>query len=101
MRRARFAPSAVFAILLIGLSVSLPAAARTGMLNSDPANECPDVAAAVDPEQAGNAPQPAKPAAAKPGAAPAQNKARPAARGNGSAPVRGPRWHRFLPGMIR
>ncbi len=100
MRRARFAPSAVFAILLIGLSISLPAAARTGLLNSDPANECPDVAAAVD-EQAGNVPQPAKPAAAKPGAAPAQNKARPAARGNGSAPVRGPRWHRFLPGMIR
>jgi hypothetical protein len=100
MRRARLAPSAVFAIALIGLSLSLPAAARTGMLNSDPADECPDVAAAVDPDQAGAAQQ-AKPAAAKPGTAPAQNKARPAARGNGSAPARGPRWHRFLPGMIR
>ncbi len=100
MRRARPAPSAVFAIALIGLSASLPAVARTGMLNADPAAECPDVAAAVDSDQAGAA-QPAKPATAKPGAAPAQNKARPGARGNGSAPARGPRWHRFLPGMIR
>jgi hypothetical protein len=27
--------------------------------------------------------------------------AAPAARGNGTAPVRAPRWHRFLPGMFR
>jgi hypothetical protein len=100
MRRARFAPSAVFAIALVGLSVSLPAAARTGMLNADPAAECPDVAAAVDPDQTGAA-QPAKPGAAKPGSAPTQHKARPAARGNGTTPVRGARWHRFLPGMFR
>lgn len=100
MRRSRHALSV---LVLIGLSISLPAVARTGAMmnaNSDAA-ECPDVAAAVDDEATGGATAP-KPAAAKRGAAPAQNRARPGARdANAGAPVRGPRWHRFLPGMFR
>lgn len=102
MRRSRHALSTLSVLVLIGLSISLPAVARTGAMmnaNSDAA-ECPDVAA-VDDEAAGGATAP-KPAAAKRGAAPAQTRARPGARdANAGAPVRGPRWHRFLPGMFR
>lgn len=88
----------LFTTLMLALA-SLPAAARTSPLLSanDDVAECPDIAAAADDEAA----VVAKPAAAKRGAAPAANKARPATRGNGTAPVRAPRWHRFLPGMFR
>jgi hypothetical protein len=99
MRRARLAPFALLALALTALLVSLPAAARTGAINADGSAECPDLAAAVDSDV--DATQPAKPAAAKRSGPPAQGKARPPARGNSPAPARGPRWHRFLPGMIR
>lgn len=96
MRRYRLVP---LTLLLLTL-VSMPVAARTTTLlnaNED-ASECPDLSAEVSGEQADAA---AKPAAAKTGAAPAAGKARPVVRGNGTAPVRAPRWHRFIPGMFR
>jgi hypothetical protein len=96
MRRYRFVP---LTLLLITL-VSMPVAARTTtLLNaSDDTSECPDLSAEVAGGQADTA---AKPAAAKAGAVPAAGKSRPAVRGNGTAPVRAPRWHRFIPGMFR
>ena len=103
MRRSRNALFTLSALVLIGLSISLPAVARTGAMmnaNSDAA-ECPDVVAAVDDEAAGGATV-SKPGAAKRGAAPTQTRARPGTRdANAGAAVRGPRWHRFLPGMFR
>ena len=95
MRRYRLVP---FTLLLLAL-VSTPVAARTATLlnaNED-ASECPDLSADLSGEQADPA---AKPAASKTGTAPA-GKARPVVRGNGTAPVRAPRWHRFIPGMFR
>lgn len=95
MRRNRLVP---FTLLLLAL-VSMPVAARTTTLvnaNED-AGECPDLSTEVSGEQAGTAAKPA----AKSGAAPVAGKARPAVRGNGTAPVRAPRWHRFIPGMFR
>ncbi len=98
MRRSSIVLFTTFALAL----ASLPVAARTSPLLSadDVAAECPDIVAATDDAQATPA---NKPAAAKRGVAPAANKARPASRGNGNgtAPVRAPRWHRFLPGMFR
>lgn len=104
MRRTRFTLLALPALLLIGLSISLPAAARTSAMMSggDESSECPDVAAGAagsDEDAAAHTP---KPAAAKRGAAPARAKPRTTQRGgNPDAPARGPRWHRFLPGMFR
>lgn len=95
MRRSRFVLFTTLALVL----ASLPVAARTSSLSSadEDVSECPDIVAATD----GDAATAAKPAVAKRGAAPAANKARPATRGNGTQPVRAPRWHRFLPGMFR
>jgi hypothetical protein len=95
MRRSRLVP---FTLLLLAL-VSMPVAARTStLLNSnEEASECPDLSAEVSGEQADMAAKPAT----KAGSAPAAGKARPAVRGNGTAPVRAPRWHRFIPGMFR
>lgn len=103
MRRSRQAPFMLSALVLIGLSISLPAAARTAAMMgaNGEAVECPDVAGADD-DQVADPQRGAKPAAAKRGAAPTPTKARPADRDpNATAPVRGPRWHRFLPGMFR
>lgn len=96
MRRSRLV---LFTTLAFALA-SLPVAARTSPLMSanENAAECPDIVAATDDAQAAPA---TKPAAAKRGTAPAANKAPPATRGNGTQPVRAPRWHRFLPGMFR
>lgn len=102
MRRSRQAPFMLSALFLIGLSISLPAAARTAAMMgaNGEADECPDVAGADD--QAADPQRSTKPAAAKRSAAPAPTKARPSDRDpNATAPVRGPRWHRFLPGMFR
>jgi hypothetical protein len=105
MRRTRLTLLALPALLLIGLSISLPAAARTSaMMNGgDESSECPDVAAGAagsDEDAAAHTPKPA--AAAKRGAVPARAKPRSTPRGgNPDAPARGPRWHRFLPGMFR
>lgn len=96
MRRSRLV---LFTTLALALA-SLPVAARTSPLMSanENAAECPDIVAATDDAQA---PAAIKQAAAKRNAAPATNKTPPAARGNGTPPVRAPRWHRFLPGMFR
>ncbi len=96
MRRSRLV---LFTTLAFALA-TLPVAARTSPLSSPngDAAECPDIVAATDDAQATPA---TKSAAAKRGAAPAANKAPPATRGNGTPPVRAPRWHRFLPGMFR
>lgn len=97
MRRSRLV---LFTTLALALA-SLPVAARTSPLLSanEDAAECPDIVAATDDAQTTPATKPA--AAAKRSAAPAANKAPPATRGNGTPPVRAPRWHRFLPGMFR
>lgn len=97
MSRSRSAPLTLILLTLFGLA-SFSAAARTGPLmnaNEDVAS-CPDDTAADDQSDPA-----AKPAAAKRGTAPASTKARPATRGNDTAPVRAPRWHRFIPGMFR
>lgn len=96
MRRSRLV---LFTTLALALA-SLPVAARTSPLSSANGDvaECPDIVAATDDAQATPV---TKPAAAKRSAAPAANKAPPATRGNGTPPVRAPRWHRFLPGMFR
>ena len=96
MRRSRLV---LFTTLAIALA-SLPVVARTSPMLSanENAAECPDIVAATDDAQAAPA---TKPAAAKRNAAPAANKVPPATRGNGTQPVRAPRWHRFLPGMFR
>lgn len=96
MRRSRF----VLPALLVLAFVSLPVAARTAPLASanGETSECPDVPAA----DADNDPAPANKAAAKrAGGAPATGKPRPSARSGDPLQVRGPRWHRFLPGMFR
>lgn len=96
MRRSRLV---LFTTLALALA-SLPVAARTSSLMSanEEMAECPDIAAATDDVQATPA---TKPATVKRNAAPAANKAPPVTRGNGTQPVRAPRWHRFLPGMFR
>lgn len=101
MRSTRSATLTVLVFAVLGLAFSLPALARTSPLmsaNGDTA-ECPDSAAAGDDDTEA-APAP-KPAAAKRSGAPAAAKPRPAGRGNAPTPVRGTRWHRFLPGMFR
>lgn len=101
MRRNRSAPLTLLVFALLGLASSLPALARTSPLMAADGDtvECPDIAAA-DEDIAAASSTP-KPAAAKRGNAPAAGKPRPAGRGDAQAPVRGTRWHRFLPGMIR
>lgn len=97
MRRSRLV---LFTTLALALA-SLPVAARTSPLMSanENAAECPDIVAATDDAQA---PVAVKQAAAKRNnAVPAASKTPPATRGNGTPPVRAPRWHRFLPGMFR
>jgi hypothetical protein len=95
MRRYRFVP---FTLLLLAL-VSMPVAARTTILNgNEEASECPDLSAEVSGDPVDTA---TKHTAAKAGAAPVAGKARPVVRGNGTTPVRAPRWHRFIPGMFR
>lgn len=96
MRRSRLVLPTLLALAI----VSLPVAARTAPLASanGETSECPDVAAT----DADNDPVPAnKPAAKRGSAAPAAGKPRPSARGGDTLQVRGPRWHRFLPGMFR
>lgn len=95
MRRSRLVPP----MLLVLALVSLPVAARTSPLaaaNGD-AGECPEVPAA----DADADPAPATKPVVKRSGAPAAGKARPSARSGDSLQVRGPRWHRFLPGMFR
>lgn len=96
MRRSRLVLPTLLALAI----VSLPVAARTAPLasaNGD-SSDCTDVPA-VD---ADNDPAPAnKPAAKRASAAPATGKPRPSARSGDTLQVRGPRWHRFLPGMFR
>lgn len=101
MRRNRSTPLTLLVFALLGLASSLPALARTSPLMTADGDtvECPDIAAA-DEDIAAASSTP-KPAAAKRGNAPAAGKSRPAGRGDAQAPVRGTRWHRFLPGMIR
>jgi hypothetical protein len=95
MRRTRPALIAFFILAL----ASLPVAARTAQLSSANGESADTADLGPSDEQAGLA---AKPAAGKRTAAPgAAKNAAPAARGNGTAPVRAPRWHRFLPGMFR
>jgi len=95
MRRSRLVPP----MLLVLALVSLPVAARTSPLaaaNGDSGDTTEVPAVDADADQ----PQAAKPAAKRTGA-PAAGKPRPGARGEESLQVRGPRWHRFLPGMFR
>ena len=95
MRTSRF----VSPMLLVLAFASLPVAAWTSPLanaNGD-SGECAEVAAA----DADADPAPATKPVAKRTSAPAAGKARPTARGGDSLQVRGPRWHRFLPGMFR
>lgn len=94
MRSTRPALIALFVLAL----ASLPVAARTAQFssaNGDSA-ECPDIGLSGD-----QADQAVKPAAAKRAVTPATSKNAPPVRGNGTAPVRAPRWHRFVPGMFR
>lgn len=97
MRRSRLV---LFTTLSLALA-SLPVAARTSPLSSanGDAAECPDIVAATDDAETAPAIKPA--AAKRSSAAPATSKTPPATRGNGTQPVRAPRWHRFLPGMFR
>ncbi len=96
MRRSRLV---LFTTLAAALA-SLPVAARTSPLlgPENDAAECPDIVAATDDAQVSRT---SKPATAKRNTSPAASKAAPATRGNGTSPVRAPRWHRFLPGMFR
>lgn len=95
MRTSRF----VSPMLLVLALASLPVAARTSPLasaNGD-SGECTEVPAA----DADADPAPSTKPVAKRTSAPSAGKARPTARGGDSLQVRGPRWHRFLPGMFR
>jgi hypothetical protein len=101
MRSTRSVPLTVLVFTMLGLALSLPALARTSpqmSANGDTA-DCPDITAAD--EHADEAAPAPKPAAAMRSGAPAAAKPRPAGRGNAPTPVRGTRWHRFLPGMFR
>jgi len=89
--------SARLMVCLLLLGASLPVIARDAIT---------DVAADTPCQPAASAPQAAPSldtGAARRAPAASASKTRPAASGGGEveAPVRGPRWHSFLPGMFR
>lgn len=90
--------SARLIVCLLLLGACLPAVARTATAEAGTDAPCPPAASTPQSETLLDTPTVRRAPAA--GSA---SKTRPAATGGGEvdSPVRGPRWHSFLPGMFR
>lgn len=88
--------SARLIVCMLLLGACLPAAARTATAEAGTDAPCPPAASAPQTE-------PLPDGTRRAPAAGSASKARPAVNGGGEteSPVRGPRWHSFLPGMFR